>query len=244
MDYINICKNDSEKYPNIETGDLILMSSITTFAILVKFSLASEFNHVSVAVWIDPTYLPNIVVNKNSGILTLIEFNGDDYTNILTNKLHHGNRLVSLSEMESKYKKLAVLKLQSKYKNNTFLKKVEGFIYENCNCLVSMDISTPILQVLGYNVESLAREAPKFCSELSAKFYGDLISDSKIKEYSKFLPNTFLQSKYSNIFESNYINFKDTPHSTMDFWYSWGPILLLIFILIVIFLCISNKIYN
>jgi len=239
--YNEICKNDSEKYTNIETGDLILMSSITTFAIVVKFSLANEFNHVSVAVWIDPQYLPNIVVNRNTGILTLIEFNGDDYINVLTGMVHHGNRLVSLSEMDSKYKKLSVLKLQSKYKTHSFYKNVESFISEHCNYVVSMDHYTPILKVLGYETTNLESRVPKFCSELSAKFYGDLIQDSNIKEYFKFLPTTFLQHKYSHIFESQLLNIKDLKHSGMDFWYSPAPICIFIFILILIFILISKK---
>src|SRR6202008_3240079 len=143
-----------------ETGDILLMSSITPFAVLVKWALASEYNHVAVAVRIDPLHLPDIKVIPRGGKLCLIEFNGDNYKNVLTGEIHHGNRLVQLEEMWNKYKKIAIRKLNRIHINSDFYAKTERFVMENCLTVCQMDFCSPILSILGMPSDQ-NRETPK-----------------------------------------------------------------------------------
>ena len=48
----------NDKIDDIYTGDVVLMSSITPFAVVVKWCVASEYNHIAIAVRIDETMLP------------------------------------------------------------------------------------------------------------------------------------------------------------------------------------------
>ena len=227
-----------EKLDFIQTGDVLLMSSITPFAILVKWTLASEYNHIAVAVRIDDSRLPDIKVVKKGGRLCLIEFNGDDYQNILTDQIHHGNRLVDLDDLWSKYKKLAIMRLNPIYYNKKFEKMTEIFIMENCLSVCKMDICQPILCVLGIG-ENKTRETPKFCSELVSKYYQTLIPGS-IQDPSKWLPSHFgrYNKDLGELFMGEEVVIKDEPHSTMDFfWSPWMVIIIFLVIIIVIYLC-------
>src|SRR5688572_3307687 len=99
----------------IETGDVVLLSSVTPFAILVKWAINSIWNHVAIAARIDKSKLPEIIVVPTGGTLCLIEFNGDDITSVLTNRIHHGNRLIEFEDMLDKYKMIGVRKIKPEF---------------------------------------------------------------------------------------------------------------------------------
>jgi len=233
------------KYDDIITGDVVLLSSITPFAVLVKWGTASEYNHVAVAVRIEQDFLPKIKVIKTGGILCLIEFNGDDFKNIITSEIHHGNRLVLFSDLISKYKKISYRRLKSEHYTINFEKNIEDFIYKYCNHITQMDKYTPIMNVFGISVEQRnADEAPKFCSELTAKFYGDLIPLSINIPYNKHLPSHFGGNRYNNIFEDQTTDAKDEHHCMMDFFDSPLFWIIVILLIILLFIYCTRKIYK
>ena len=136
------------KYDQIQTGDVVLLSSITTFAIIVKWTNFTEFNHVAVAVRIRSEKLPEIKVVKTGGTLCLIEFNGDDFKNVLTGQIHHGNRLVLLDDIIAKYKRISYRRLHHLHYSSNFNNKIKDFIKKYCNTIIAMDMITPTLNTL------------------------------------------------------------------------------------------------
>jgi hypothetical protein len=236
---------NNDKYDQIQTGDVILMSSITPFAIVVKWSICSEYNHVSIAVRIDKDYLPNIKVVKRGGMLCLIEFNGDLIKNVLTGKNHKGNRLVVFNDIIDKYKRLSFRKLDRIHYTDQFERKVEDFIYKYCNHVTEMDVMTPILCILGLqlNIDEYNNH-PEFCSELAAKFYGDLIPGSIKDPYKSLLPPHFAGKKYNNLFSSDVRDLKNEPHAVMDFFHSVYFWIIIAIILIILFIYCTKKVYT
>jgi hypothetical protein len=229
----------------VQTGDVVLMSSITPFAVLVKWCLASEYNHIAVAIRIDPTFLPDIKVVQNGGRLCLIEFNGDDYKNVLTNEIHHGNRLVQFTDLLDKYKKIEVLKLNPALVGKDFYKKTEHFIMENCLTICQMDLCTPILCILGISREE-NRETPKFCSELVTKYYQTLIPGS-LDHTVKWLPSHFgkANSAIRSLFIEPGVIIKEIPHPYMDFfWNPWAFGFIVILVIVIIYAIIVLYIKN
>lgn len=221
----------------IQTGDVVLMSSITPFAVLVKWCLASEYNHIAVAVRIDPIYLPDIKVVQNGGKLCLIEFNGDNYKNVLTGEVHHGNRLVELEDLLPKYKKISIRKLNPLHITSDFYYNTERFIMENCLTVCKMDICTPILCVLGVP-QNENRETPKFCSELVAKYYRTVIPGS-MDHTVKWLPSHYVSSNpiLNSIFAGSELNIKEIPNTYMDFfWSPWAVVLIIILLILIIYI--------
>jgi hypothetical protein len=220
----------------IQTGDVVLMSSITPFAIVVKWCLASEYNHISVAVRIDESFLPDIKVVPTGGKLLLLEFNGDNYKNILTNQIHHGNRLVQLEDLLPKYKKIAVRKLNPIYLSDQFYTDTERFIMENCLSICKMDICSPIFCIFGIGKEE-NRETPQFCSELVAKYYRTLIPGS-LDHQMKWLPSHFGQNndQLSSLFIGSEIVVKEVANSYMDlFWNGWVFAIIVILTILIIY---------
>lgn len=238
---------ERNKGEEITTGDAILMSSITTFAVIVKWSTMSEFNHAAVAVRVNPDCLPKIEVQKENGLLCLIEFNGDDVKNILSGEIHHGNRLVKFDDITSKYKRIAYRKLDSKYYTDEFEEKIEGFIQKYCNHLTRMDVLNPMMGVLGLELaKTNNEEMPAFCSELAAKFYGDLIPGSVDTNYKNLLPHHFGTTKYNHLFSSDVTDFINQYHPVMDFFHSklfWVLVIIVLIIVIILFIFGARKVY-
>lgn len=237
-----------DEFDKIQTGDVVVMSSITPFAVFVKWCVASEYNHVAVAVRIDESVLPKIKVVKNKGLLCLIEFNGDDYKNILTGEIHHGNRLIVFSDIILKYKKIAIRKLHKKYYTKNFESDITKFIYKYCNHLSKMDFTILFFKIIGLELNNDEKnENPNFCSELTAKFYGDLIKGSIDTNYQNLLPHNFISNKYNHIFEQDLIIVKNEYHEVMDFFHNglfW--VLALIILIVIIGVCIfcAKKVYK
>jgi hypothetical protein len=236
-------------YDDIHTGDVILLSSITPFSVLVRWGIGSEFNHVGVCIRIDESVLPEIKIKRKNGLLCVLEFNGDDFVNVLTNKIHYGNRLIKLSDMYDKYKRIAYRKLNRKYYSREFKEKVRNFIIKYCYDTSSMDMVTPAFNAL-FGLELKNDDIdyhPTFCSELSAKFYGDIIPGTITTNYKNLLPHHFLNKKYDHLFETGKIDVKNEYHYLMDFFHSkvfWLIIFFLLFLLIVLFIFLGNKVYK
>lgn len=240
---------EEDKYADIRTGDVILLSSITTFAIFVKWAAASEFNHCAVAVRLDEAKLPEVHIKRKNGLLALIEFNGDDYENLLTGNIHHGNRLIRMSDMVKKYKRISYRKMHSYLYNNEFKEKVKNFIIKYCNTIVKMNVVTPVLSVaFGLELKNDdIDEHPSFCSELTAKFYGDILKGSIKTNYKNLLPHHFSSNKYNHLFDTKVINVKNEPHPVMDFFHSKLFLIIFFLILIIIFILfviIGTKVYK
>jgi hypothetical protein len=232
----------------VETGDIILMSSITTFSVIVRWSNATDFNHCSIAVRIDENKLPEVKIVKTGGTLCAIEFNGDDYKNVLTGEIHHGNRLVVLNDMLSKYKRISVRKLKNEHYTEGFVERAKNFILKYCKHKVKIDMLTPALNsVFGLELkDDNSDQHPVFCSELTSKFYGDIINGSIKTNYKNLLPHHFVGSKYNHLFDSDVIDIKNEPHDVMDFMQSWVFLIILLLILIIIFILfvlIGRRVY-
>jgi hypothetical protein len=236
-------------YAHIHTGDVVLLSSITPFAVVVKWGAASEFNHVAVAVRIDLDVLPRLKIRKSKGTLCLIEFNGDDVVNVLTNQIHHGNRLVLMSDVINKYKRVSIKKIHDYLYNSSFKAAVKTFIQKHCNTLVAIDMLTPAINAMfGFELKkAVIDEPPSFCSELAAKFYGDILKGSITTNYKNILPHQFASKKFNHIFKDRLIDIKNTPHTTMDFLHSplfFIILALIVIIIFILFIIIGTKIYK
>ena len=225
----------NDKIDDIYTGDVVLMSSITPFAVVVKWCVASEYNHIAIAVRIDETMLPEIKVMQKGGRLCLIEFNGDNFKNVLTGEIHHGNRLVEFTDLLPKYKKIAVRRLNPIYITDDFYRKTEHFIMENCLTLCKMDICSPILCVLGIN-QGIDREMPQFCSELVSKYYQTTIPGSIECSIDWLPPHYDITNKdLEKLFIGDELVVIETPHVYMDFFWSPWILVLVVVIIIIIF---------
>jgi hypothetical protein len=237
------------KYDDIQTGDVVLLSSITTFSVVVRWGVGSEFNHVGICIRIDPSKLPEIKIKKNKGLLCILEFNGDDFSSVLTGKIQYGNRLSKLSDVIEKYKRVAYRRLNHIHYTFDFKEKIRKFLIKYCYDSSPMDLVTPALNaMLGLELKQDDTDYhPTFCSELSAKFYGDLIPGSIKTNYKNLLPHHFVGKKYDHLFESKTIDVKNEYHYLMDFFHSstfWIIIFLILIVIIILFIFLGKKAYK
>lgn len=236
------------QFDDIRTGDVVLMSSATPMSVIVRWGVFSDYNHSAVAVRIDMQQLPDIKIVRTGGTLCLVEFNGDDYVNLLTGEIHHGNRLVQMDPMIKKYRRIAIRHLHEYHYTESFVMRLRNFIFRYCRHKTDVQLAIPALNsIFAFDMPNdNSDNHPAFCSELSAKLYGDIISNSIQENYKKFLPHHFASNKYNHLFEVDTITVHECISPWTDFLHSkvfFVILFLIIIIVFILFVVLGRKVY-
>jgi len=235
-------RNDPELFDSFKTGDLLLNSSTGAFATVVQYVTFSDYNHSTVTVRIDMSYLPKIKIVREGGKLFLIELIKDI-------------KFPKLILWESQYinKKVERFPLKDKYYTKEFEQNLTHFL--NIHCVLLRFINKPDIYVeknpessqLKHKFQLRRNNLPtaicSICSELTASIYLTCLpEETKNRKYEPYLylPRTYSNKKhrFNHLFEQGIIVYSNNINNN----YSITLILLFLFILLLIFLVLYKSV--
>lgn len=224
-------------FSSFKTGDLCVTKTLGKFASLIRTITISNYNHVTVAIRIDPAFLPQLKIVRTGGILLFLEKsknpeNGEIQRVIRINAMMNIKTLRFplkdehyTEDFEKRVENLLYLtafKVEPRIKEYIKIQKPEGFTSD----LKLVDRSVPIPQI--QNV----------CSENTADFYSNTLQDKIDKNVVPavvFVPHTFIGSKgnpYYGLFDPAEVIYDVNP--TNDYW--WELIIVILFIIVILIL--------
>lgn len=221
-----------------KTGDLCVAKTLGKFASFIRFLTISEYNHVCVAIRIDPTVLPRIKVVRTGGKLLFLEKSKNPETGNI-------ERVIRVNVMNNI--NLIRLPLKDEFYSAEFENRIEQLIYLTAFKLELVigeyqKIQKPQNYRYTINPEARSQLIPvikNVCSENSADFYHITLPDNYDKTIIPavvFVPQTFLGAKgnpYYKLFDNSQMLFQnDIPN-----YYWLDLIILVIIIIILIVLC-------
>ena len=159
----------------IRTGDTLLFSGSTTTAFLIKFFTSSKYNHMGIAIWLDPK---NRIIRSSKGNrskLYVLEINAHERYVVLSNTYTKGLALTDYDLLLEGYNEIYVRHINSDYVDDRFCKKAKRFMIKHAGIGYSSTLG-PIIGVwIGCPVSGIKREKDEmFCSEMAAYFYLDV----------------------------------------------------------------------
>jgi hypothetical protein len=125
----------------VKTGDIILCSNNTSTAFILKTFTCSDWNHVGIAIRVK-----NKKITFDEGDLHVLEINTEPRMDILTGKLEHGIGLTSFEYCKNLYNKIAIRRMDDKYRTEEFLRRTIQFVEQYRGITFSSSVK-PFLSV-------------------------------------------------------------------------------------------------
>jgi len=225
-------------FQQYKTGDLLVNNSRGKFATTIRFFTISNYNHVTVAVRIDPNYLPKIKIVRTGGAILFLE-----PSRVKENGQY--KREVRINMMDNK--KVLRLPLKDQFYSREFENRITELIYQTGNCLelkhkeyIKIQQPENFRPTLNYMSNRIQLTSPilYLCSENVADFYDTILPehiDKTITPANGFVPQTFLGpvgNPYYNLFESSQIVYD--INATDNYWLEL--LVLILFIIIILIL--------
>lgn len=166
---------------DVETGDIILFSNNTTTGFILKTFTCSDWNHVGIAIRVK-----NKKIRINKGPLYVLEINTEPRMDILTGKLEHGIGLTDFEYCKNLYNKIAVRKLNGKYKNKKLIKRTLKFIdsYRGIKFPASLKPFLSVYTGITFDEETRFKKE-FFCSEITARYYTNIFCNNSTEKLPK-----------------------------------------------------------
>ena len=223
-------------FNSFRTGDLCISKTLGKFASLIRGITISDYNHVCVAIRIDPLFLPQLKIIRTGGVLLFLEKSKNPENGEI-------QRVIRVNTMLN----MKVLRLPLKDQNYTkeFEQRITELLYLTAfQVEVRVKEYTKIQQPENFiptiNIINRITPIPKIhnvCSENTAELYLNTLPDAIDKNVVPvviFVPQTFLGSAgnpYYDLFDDREIIYDTTP--TNDYW--WELIIVLIILMGLIF---------
>jgi len=178
----------------VETGDILIYSSVNNTSFGISFITKSLYTHVGIAVWVDMNV--NLKIDNNISIdhsknnirkkLMIFETDGGkslyDYINL--KNISNNVRLVSVEDNLENVNKIYLRKLNIK-KDADFYKKLENFIYKYKDIPYESDHITILSMMMGINNRKKNKELKSaICTELVYTYLTEVVNLQIEKKYS------------------------------------------------------------
>jgi len=189
----------------VETGDILIYSSINNTSFGISFITKSLYTHVGIAIWVDMNV--NLKIDNNISIvhsknnvgkkLLIFETDGGkslyDYLNL--KNISNNVRLVSVENNLENVNRIYLRKLNIK-KDAEFYKKLENFIYKYKDIPYESDHITILSMMMGINNRKKNKEMKSaICTEL---VYTYLTEVANLQIDKKFSYPKYYSMRYSN----------------------------------------------
>lgn len=230
-------------FSSFKTGDLCIARTLGKFASLIRGITISDYNHVTVAIRIDPRILPQLKIVRTGGALLFLEKS----KNPENGEIQRVARINAMMNM-----KVLRLPLKDELYTEEFQEKIKELLYLTAfkvelKLKEYIKIEKPSNFESTMNVINRSVPIPKInnvCSENTAEFYLNTLPDAIDKNITPaivFVPQTFLGSTgnpYYNLFNSEEIVYEDNPIDNY-----WGELIMIILIVIflIILICFGIK---
>ncbi len=198
---------DEKKLENIKTGDVIISAFNSGLGYVVRVFTNCEFNHICIAIRIDPIFLPRVKIVKTGGLLCVLE-------NKITSLYKDGKYYHLILRVLPTYEhyKFIYRPLKPELYTKGFCQRMINYIYSNSIEFLDNDKKINIItDVIGHssdivphslrtNIHFLAWITSNCCSELTYSFY-EYCLDGKIKSTRSFyVPKHFTTPNFNDIF--------------------------------------------
>ena len=167
-------KREQHLIDSVKTGDVILCSSNTPTATVLRLFTGSLYNHVGVAIRLDDA--KNIILDaRPDSKLCVMEINTMARHNILTGTVMKGMTLSDFEWVQVRYNQMAVRRMDDSLRQPALIPLIWAFIrryhgYEFASGLM------PFISVWAeYPLSGISRGRNMFCSEKTAYFYDECV---------------------------------------------------------------------
>lgn len=222
-------------FSQFKTGDLCISRTLGKFASLIRGITISNYNHVCIAIRIEPKYLPRLKIVREGGVILFLE-------KVTYKKTGEVGRTLRINLMENV--KVLRLPLKDELYTPEFEQKITQLLYQTAHTVELKQKEyieirrEPIQKLKSYSRSLPLPYIENACSENTADFYFNTLYkhiDKNIIPASVFVPQTFLVSEgnpYYNLFESVQIIYDSNPND--NYWLE----LIVSIIIIILILCI------
>lgn len=164
---------DNDRISKIKTGDVILCSSNTRTASLLRLFTGSLWNHVGIAIRL--TEQKKISLTEE-GKLYILEINTMERYDVLTNKHMKGMTLSDFEWVQGRYNQIGVRRMKDSLRVPELVQNIETFIAK----YHGYEFAKGILPFIGVWMElPLAGETrgpTMFCTEKTVYFYDECVA--------------------------------------------------------------------
>lgn len=234
-------------YDQIKTGDFILSSFDSVLGYVVRFASKSDYNHIVVAIRIDPSYLPKVKIVKTGGLLCVLE-------NKIKKLKHKDKKYVGILRVLPTYNhyKFSYRSLKNKYYDDKFFLNTLDFVKSNAiefldndkNIIFIEDVIDSKKSDVIYSERN--NMANSVCSELTFSYYQYCLGkDIFQSEHHIYIPEHFVSPKMSDFFDSE-ILLEDKSNTTMQninsrWVYILFTIIILLLLIVIVWLIYKRK---
>lgn len=199
---------DHIKLDKINTGDVIISTFNSLLGYGIRVFTDCEYNHIFIAVRIDPSYLPKIKILKKGGLLCVLE-NKIGATHRNDKYYHLILRVLPIYE----HYKFLYRPLKKKLYTDDFYQKMTDYIYNNTIEFLDNDKKINyISDVIGHsskivphstrtNLYIYSSITANVCSEVTYSFYKYCFDDKINYNRMLYAPKHFLSPNFDDIFD-------------------------------------------
>ena len=243
----------------IRTGDVLLFSSNTGTAFIVRLCTSTEWNHVAVAVRINSDKQITI---DGTGKLYVLEINTFARMDAITEKVQIGAAYSEFQWVVERYNRVAVRPMRDKYRTQVFADNIPRF-YEKYSGSKFTEVPADYIRA-GLNVHTGTEKDHKdttsmFCSEYVARFYLECVLpsinhvdkthydsylDIMFGEKCPHVPELYIPAHYSLDYSRNCLVLEDRIYNIYIQYENWFivilvPLVIAIAIIFLIFICLQ-----
>lgn len=251
---------------DIRTGDILLFSSNTGTAFLVRLWTSTEWNHVAVAVRINSN--KEITIDE-TGELYILEINTFSRVDAITGKMQIGAAYSEFQWVVERYNRVAVRPMRNKYRTQVFADRIPQFYKKYSNSKfteVTADYIRAGLDVHSGTEKKHVNTDSMFCSEYVARFYlecvlpsinhvenatYDTYLDILFGDKCPYLPELYIPAHYSLEFSNNCLVLESKIFNVYIRYENWFIVILVPFliaiaaiIVILIFIQVVHSYHN
>lgn len=244
---------------DIRTGDVLLFSSNTGTAFVVRFCTSTEWNHVAVAVRINSNKQITI---DGTGELYVLEINTFSRLDAITGKMQIGAAYSEFQWVAERYNRVAVRPMRDKYRTHIltdhipqFYKKYSGSKFTE----MPVDYIRAGLDIHNGTEKEHKNTDSMFCSEYVARFYLEcvlpsvnyvdgILYDSYLDvlfgEKCPHVPELYIPAHYSLDYCRNCLVLEDKIYNAYIQYENWFivilvPLIMAIAVIVLILICLQ-----
>lgn len=244
---------------DIRTGDVLLFSSNTGTAFIVRFCTSTEWNHVAVAVRINSE---KKVTLDETGELYVLEINTFPRMDAIAGKMQVGAAYSKFEWVIERYNRVAVRPMRDKYRTSVLANNIPHF-YKKYSGSKFSEIPADYIRA-GCNIHTGVEKDYRntnsmFCSEYVARFYLECVlpSVNQVEKtlYDSYLdilfgdkcphlPELYIPAHYSLDFSRNCLVLEDKIYNAHISYENWFvviivPLAMAIAVIVIILICLQ-----
>lgn len=244
---------------DIRTGDVLLFSSNTGTAFIVRFCTSTEWNHVAVAVRINSK--KQITIDE-TGELYVLEINTFPRKDAISGEMRIGAAYSEFQWVAERYNRVTVRPMRDKYRTSVFARHIPTF-YNKYNESKFSEVPADYIRAgctISNGIEKDHKNtASMFCSEYVARFYLECVLpsvnyvegtlydsylDIMFGEGCPHIPELYIPAHYSLDFSRSCLVLQDRIYNAYIQYENWFvvivvPLAMAIAVILLILICLQ-----